>query len=145
MMTQLHDNVQELLRSLRKIESEKTNSMTDTELARAYSLLSLVSKDLESFKEVMKEDLVKRNIQDQPFPDLKNKVVLSEGKATSSFDNLSIAKKIGIVEFCKISSVVEGKITDKDVKSVVDKFKTTTKGKPYISVLKLSGKDILKG
>lgn len=101
-----NDQAVEVLKGFRKIDSEGIKSFSDEDLSKLFLLTKLLSKECEKYEEVIKESLVERKIADQSFPEFGQKVVLTEGKQSTVYDNAKIFTAVGKADYLAMTNIV---------------------------------------
>jgi hypothetical protein len=138
-----NEQATDILRMIRAIEKNGIESIEIEELTAFYVAAYTLQKEIESVLEVAKSELMKAKIQESFYPDLERKIKIAEGKKTVSYNNLEVAKEIGVEAYAGITNIVAGRATD--YADILAKHSIVKVGEPSISVSKMTKKELLRG
>lgn len=138
-----NEQATEILKTIRSIEKNGIASMDIESLKEFYVKAYTLQREIETVLAVAKPVLVEASITESFYPELERKIKIQEGKKTTVYDNLSIAKEIGLEAYAEITNIVASKAADYE--DVLAKYSTTKTGEPFIAVSKMTKKELLKG
>jgi len=145
MSTVTNNFSEQLLKEIR--EWEKNPEQDNKKLAGTLAQIKYLQECLEE-----KEKRIKKQLKEQGYnelnyyPEIQKKVYLSEGRSTSEYDIMSISKSIDADVFCNIISIVQKKVDEqeKEVQDIVESFKKSEKGEPFITVYKMNKQELIE-
>lgn len=115
---------------------------------RMIQLKAIIETAEKSFDILKKELAEDENFSTQFFWDYERKVILSEGRASSRINPITVFENLKIEDFLKVASVTEKAIKDNPVEYIsaaelIGKSKEPLpSGNPYITVSKTTKKDL---
>lgn len=137
-----------LIRVFQQIEGEGVSSVSDEDLSLALAISYVLSKDIEKFDEVMKEEGIKRDLQ-SVLPEYDLKINRKEKGETSVVDTQKVYQSLSLESFLSVVTVVKSRAKTPEQIQAIDAATIKEKKEGFtLSVAKLSQKDhkeLLKG
>lgn len=127
-----------ILKTIRQLDKGGIGAIDHDDLVAFYTQAYALQKELETAMFIAKERLLKEGVEEKSFPEFGMKIKMTEGRSSTVYDNLHIAKEIGLTAYATITTVVANKAVA--YKDVLEKYSKIEKGTPSISVSKLTEK-----
>lgn len=149
-----NQDVDKMLKGIRKIEKLEMGSMSVDELAEIMVIFKSLSDDYERIEKELKTELLER-IQDWEviiFPEFERKVQIKEGRKNTiinAADVMLTMKNYGVEnQFPDIVNVVKSKVDQipednnaELISDIVKQFSEIEQGQPYLAVSKMAKTD----
>ena len=147
-MCTTNDQATQILKGIRKIDSEKIENFNDTELSELYTKIYTLQKELESYQDLIKPELIKRNIPQQYFPCIEKKIYLAEGNNKSVYNVENIFKAANdnglINDFFASINYISSKASENLQKIADANCKVIPSDEKVLKVLKMNKKELLE-
>jgi hypothetical protein len=139
--------MEDLLTKIRLIEKDGMKSFKNDELSETYVKMYVYQKEFEAIQSVMKEELIKREIKDQIFPDYQKKLLLTEGNSKTVIDAQKLFHKAvsrkATKEFWAAVSISKEALKDTVLEQSIDDVSNVIKaGKKIIKVMPMTKQEL---
>jgi len=151
-MALLKKDIEAFLKTVSTMEGQSISNLSEEDLVIFLATSAEIADKMDELKEVAKNELKAKEFKGVSFvPKLQRKVSLHEGKKSTSYNILPIwesMKEAGHEKnFFKIINVQKGlvdKFEDPEVKEIVEKYSHTDIGNSYITVTKMTKKELIE-
>jgi hypothetical protein len=140
--------MEKLKEELLKLTDKNILESDNDSIACAYVNVYTIMDDLKKTMDSLKKEIIKRNISDKMFPDLKKKMIITEGNSSTEIDAKSVYQKSLNVEdgediFWSSVSISKSFLKDTSLEPIVEEFsKTVSSDSKIVKVLKMTKEDL---
>lgn len=141
-------SMEKLQEELTKLTDKNVLESSNDILASTYVQMYAIADDLKKSMDSLKKEILKREISDKMVPELKRKVVISEGNSSTEIDVKSVYQKALDVEdgenlFWSSASISKSALEFTVLDSIVKEFSRTIPSESKIvRVLKMTKEEL---